>query len=221
MANVRLTGFKKLKKAMKRAEASMPSVRAATLNNMAFNAMALARSKTIKDVMTTRNKFTAGSVRFIKARKVAGSVSVVGSVQGYMAEQEFGKASKEVSHVPTDDARIQKSRARVPSTRQRMRRKNWGRPGVILGNRQAMIAIKAAQSEGEKGPFFMQIRGKRGIQRGLYRLRGTGGNSLRMFHNVSINRVNLKARPWLRPAALAQVRVGMRFFIDNFKRQLR
>lgn len=223
-ANIRVTGLKKLKRTMKKIEANMPDIRAQTLNNMAFNTFTLTRAAggTIDRNFDLRNRFTQGSVRFTKAAKRPGSVSIVGSVQEYMAVQEFGEDSHEVGHIPTDDARITKNVKKRVSAKQKLSRGNFGDTGpLIIGNRQAFVKIRQLQRSGGKGPMKMRIRGKHGTQEGVYRLAGRGGSTLRMIHNISKDKVKIKKRPWLRPAAIISVDKGLKFFVRNFNRRLR
>lgn len=200
----------------------MPKIRADTLNNMAFFGFTHARTVTVPSAMDfLRNNFTTGSVRFRKASRRPGSVAMVGSVQEYMAVQELGRAAWEVGHVPTKDARISKNVGKRVSRAQRLKTSNWGAGTIVRGNRAAFIRIKQAQRSGDKGPFRMEIDGKHGKQEGLFRLKGTGPNALRMFHNVSITKVKITKRPWLAPIIPPTLAKGRLFAERNFNRFLK
>ena len=223
-ATIKVTGLKKLARTMKKVEANMPEIRAQTLNNMAFNTFTLTRMDggTIDRNFDLRNKFTQGSVRFAKAAKRPGSVSIVGSVQEYLAVQEFGEDKHDVGHIPTDDARMQKNRGKRVSGKQKLSNKNFNEAGpLVIGNRAAFIKIRQRQRANSKRPMRLRINGKHGTQEGLYRLVGRGGTTLRMIHNVSKEKVKIKKKPWLRPAAIISAEKGLKFFVRNFNRKLR
>ena len=100
--NIKVTGFAKLKTAMKRVEVTMPEIRKQTLNQMAFRCFTLIRMDggTLDRAFDLRNKFTQRSVIFTKASTRPGSVSMVGSVQEYLAVQEEGEARPGADSTP-------------------------------------------------------------------------------------------------------------------------
>ena len=224
MANIKIIGMDKLIRTMKKAEANLPIVRMQTLNNMADHAWGLTQgpSGTIDRSFDLRNGYTQGSVFRKKANRSPKSVSMVGSVQDYMRVQELGQSNYDVGHVATDDARISKNHGKRVTRRRKLSKQNFGDAGpTVRGNRAAYIRIKQAQRKGEKGPFRMIITGKHGTQEGLYLLAGRGGKDLRMIHNVSKEKVDIKQKPWLMPAALGGQERGLKFFIRNFQRFLK
>ena len=221
--SISVTGLGNLKRAMKDIERSMPNLRAETLNNMAFHSFTLAREVTIPDAFEhLRNNWTINSVRFVKAKGQPGSFSATGSIQPYMATQEFGDRANPVGHVPTNDARVTQAKPRVVAGKNRTsKRGNFPRRGLIKGNRNVFIAIKKAQREGDRGPFEFEINGAKGVQRGLYRFKGRGFDQIRMIHNTSIKKVSLKKRPWLAPTLPPTMKMAPKFFLKNFERRLK
>lgn len=232
MAGIEVKGLKKLKDAMKRVEVNMPKIRAQTLNNMAGHTWALTRLEggTLDRTFKLRNKFTQGAVRFTKASARPGSVAITGAVNygrsddgigpgDYLAIQEGGERRHRVGHVPTDAARITKNKGKRVASRQKLSNKNFGEAGaLIVGNRQAFIAIKQRLRTGNRQPLRMRLKGKHGTQEGLYRMKG---QDLVMMQNVSKKTVSIDKKPWLRPAAIIATERGFRFFVRNFNRHLR
>lgn len=236
---IKVTGLDKLKRTMKRVEANMPEIKAQTLNNMAWETRALTGGSggTIARNFHIRNKFTQAAVIVSQASRRPGSVAIVGAVNigrsndgvgpgDYLAVQEFGDSSHVVGHIPTDDARIAKSPSKRTSARKHLSKANFSDEktgGLVTGNRQAMWLIKKRLRTpgGKKRPLRLKIRGKHGVQEGLYKLDGPRSKPLRMIQNVSKKKVKIKKKPWLLPAALVSSKRGQRFFIRNFNRHLR
>lgn len=230
---IKVTGLNNLTKVLKRAEAQSPLLRARTLNNMAFHSFTEATRRpggTLDRSFNLRNTHAQKAVRFTKATTRLGSVAIVGAVnygQGailpgdYLAAQEFGQNKLNVGHIPTMDARITKNQAKRVSRTQHLSRRNFGsdKTGpVVRGNRAAFIAVKQWKRKGGKGTRKMIISGKKGTQMGLYRLKK---GKLRMIQNVSKDKVDIKQKRWLRPAAIMGLERGKRFAARNLNRMLK
>jgi hypothetical protein len=214
MSKIKLKGLNNLNKTYRNIEKNVPTLKRNTLNDMARYSQKLAKLN-FANKFEQRNTFSIRSIWIRKATKSPNSFSAVGSVQQYMADQEFGDANHKISSIPSNEARIQRNPKRVVSRPRRLR--NLGTAKFkARGKRNVFIAIKQAQRAGEKGPFKFEMKDKKGNRAGLYILRGGRRNTrLRLIHDISKPTVNLRSRPWLTPAIPPTIKQGEIFFKRN------
>lgn len=182
-------------------ERGLAFARRNTLNDLAFETMREGKQE-IRDEFINRNRWTQGSVRIDRARSTRDSAAV-GSVEQYMADQEFGATKTKGTNVPTPTASGEAPRARVRrkvvqkrarmanirlATRARHRDKNQKQANIV--------SVQEAIIEGRK--YVYQERGR---VKGIYRI--TGGKrhpKTRMVQNLSFKVIRIPRQPWLGPA---------------------
>lgn len=193
------------------------------LNTTAFEA----RKKAIGNIdrkMIERNTWTRRSVRVQKA-SFASMVSLLGSTENYMKEQEFGgvkrgrgkvgvgittsyAAGQEMAKPRTKVARASNKLSRIKITN----RKSQG------GNKkqQAIATIKQAAQKKDKFVYLDFGRTK-----GIFKL--TGGKKktkINMVHDLSQKSVKIPKNPWLRPAALDVQRDRRRIYKNALLKEI-
>lgn len=230
MGRIKLTGDKEIVRFLKKSKIQLARMHTDTVNDMAFDAMRIARlpSGTLDRTFRLRNKYTQRAVRVQKAKPGPKAVAITGAVNfgegkvkagDYLKDQEFGNSRYQIGHLPTDDARTQKNSDKRVAARQKVKQTNFPQKSTIVGKRQAMIAIKQQKRGRARTPLKIRMSGKRGTQTGLYRINPAG--KLRMIHNISQKRVSLKKRAWLRPAANAATISGRRRLNEKIAKFLR
>lgn len=182
-----------------------------TMNAAAFQAQTTAR-RGVKREMVIRNKFTIQSIQVEKATDLKRPVSVVGSVEKYMRDQEFGgtksKTHKEGVPLATSfasgEGKGTKPRKKLSKPSNRLLNIQLGSKGKGKTRKQRnLFKVKQAAASKSKIVFLKTARSK-----GLYRV--TGGKrkpKVEMIFNLSRSSVKIKRNPWLRPSVL---KVGRR-----------
>lgn len=193
-----------------------------TVNDLAFETQKLSREN-IRNDFTTRNKWTERSVQVDRATSL-GMSSEVGSVESYMADQEFGAEHTDGTAIARPAASGESNRAR---TRRKVVRKANRMTSIRLkrkvqwqGSRAATnaAALKKAKADGER--FVFLDRGPR--NRGIYRVMGTKNKpKARMVQDLSRKTHVVPRNPWLRPATERAVTRGQEFFARRLAQQLR
>lgn len=191
-----------------------------TINGQAFATQRNARKHIQRD-MITRNRWTVGSVRVDTAKSLRDS-AVAGSVERYMANQEFGHTDTQHTAMATPSASGEPSRAKVrrkPVRRaNRMSAINLANKPRVQGSRvqQNIAALKDAKAHGRKFVFM-----QRGKVKGIYKVMGTKKKPRsRMVQNLSRSVAVIPRRPWLRPSIVSQQETASIYF-DQMRRQLR
>ena len=208
MFDVRTEKLKQLESDLKTfKDRAYPFATRNTLNRLAFDARGSAQ-RNIRRNMTTRNKFTIGSVQVEQTRtlNVSRQMSIVGSTQGYMEVQEFGgierKKGKHGVAIPTTTAsgegRSVAPRKKLPRAANRMQRIKLGNKNIKAKNRkQALfLQVKQAIDSGKKYVFLDTQR-----RQGIYRIKGRGSRAqIDMVHDLTREIVRIPRNPWLAPA---------------------
>jgi hypothetical protein len=199
-----------------------------TVNRSAFTAQKIARND-IRGSMTLRNKFSVQSIQVDQARtlKVSRQTATVGSIAGYMEDQEFGatksKKGKEGVAIATSYAAGQSQNAR-PRTRlprkpnqlaniklQRRRKRGSNR------RQQNLIAIKQA-AEGGRKYVFLDL----GRRKGIFKV--VGGRrrpKIKMVHDLTRQSVKVPKNPWLAPAVAKTEALIPAIYRDSLAFQLK
>jgi len=231
MLSIDFSDVKKLEKDLKRfASRIYPQATGATLNRAAAETRLVAQ-KAIRRKFITRNKWSAGSVRYDRAKgfNPMTQEAVVGSVAPYMADQEFGttinKTGKHGVDIPT---RAASGEGRGSSPRRRVVRRPMRRGNIRINNtrvkarskKQYIVAsIKQAAKRGGRNKFLYLPFSK---HPGIYRV--VGGKRkprIEQIHDFSKQSVYIQPRPWLRPSAQQVARRMPRFFKEASERLLR
>ena len=225
---------------------AFPIVLRRTLNDTAKEAMYIAR-KDVKRKMTLRNRYTQQSIQFHPIRSLATlkQGASTGSVEPYMAKQEFGgakvKKSKVGVPIPTTtssgESKSKRPRKRLPIDARKhgamVTRRTKGRPGQPKNNRQAFVLkMIDAQKQGSGDQFFYHDfhnmntkRKKRGIfmtSGGTATGRGVprGMKKIRMVRDLTEKRVTNKPLKWLVPASRTALRKQPQFYAKALQYQL-
>lgn len=182
------------------AEKAIPFAIRGTLTKTAQNA-ARGGKANIERQMIERNRFTKGSVRanFARGFDIDRMKSEAGSLQEYLATQEFG-GTKKKPILPTTSAsgegRTSRPRKRLPRPSLRMQRINLAKRGVgKSGTDRQRIAsgIREAKARGEKFIFIGSAKRK-----AIYRI---DKNKLTMLYNLDRKDARIPKNAWLEPAA--------------------
>ena len=217
---------------------AIPHAQRNTLNAAAKTTEKVAKVHVDKK-MTLRapNNWTKGSIRHKRARgtNTRSMFSAVGSVQKYMADQEFGSTKRAKGKVGTPlttpyasgeglNAKPRKKLARKPNKLRNIRLRKTRRRGV---NRKQRTIIAIAEAAKAKRRYVYLDTGKR---KGIFRLHGSlarrrGGEGeykpklrlyrpeLRMVQDLTYKSVRIPRNPWLKPS-VDKVRpaMGMIYF---------
>lgn len=202
---------------------ALPFATKKTLNDTAFQAQRIARTD-LQRGMVLRNRFTVQSVRVDQARtlNVRRQAATVGSVAGYMEDQEFG-ATKTKPAIPTSYAAGQSESAqprtklpRKPNKLANIRLKQRRKAGRSR-KQNNLVAVKQAASSSNKYVFL-----DLGKRKGLFRV--TGGRrrpQVKMVHDLTEQSVRIPANPWLQPAFNEAGRMLPAFYADALRFQLK
>lgn len=192
---IKVQGFVELKKAFKQLEKNHPALRTEVVNHMAFSTRKRAIANAQK-TFTLRNRYTIGSIRVVMARR-SNPAATVGSIQEYMAQQEFGDSVKSKG-IHTKDARITKDEKKLVSTnkrRSKLLKEAVSIKSTGLTAHQRIARIREAQKDGL--PMKMVVNGRLG----LYKFKGPSRKSkFRLLVDLSQNNVKIKSTPWFTPA---------------------
>jgi hypothetical protein len=200
---------------------AIPSATKNTINEAAAVTMRMAQAHVTKQ-MTLRNKWTEKSikVRKTKAREISRQVAVVGSLQDYMEDQEFGaikrRKGKEGVPIPTGyasgEGRTSRPRKRLPKGNKAIRKIRLGhgrkRPlGQPKHNKQALLfKVQDAVMSGNRFIFhdfggvkkkgiFRVVGGRKGFKRDW-----PSGAKLEMVYSLEHSFVRIPRDPWLAPS---------------------
>lgn len=198
---------------------AFPIATRSTLNSAAFLAREKAQAN-IKDKFILRNRFTLRSVRVETTRTldVNAQQSKTGSVQAYMADQEFGatrvKTGKHGIAIPTSVASGE-GRGVVP--RKRLVRKaniltriRFKKKRIKAKSRKQFVflAIKFTAEAKANRFVFLPLKKHPGIYKIFPRKatlkqsrRGQQNHRIELIHDLSKSSVRIPASPWLQPAA--------------------
>lgn len=206
-----------------------------TLNDLAFYTMRRGRHY-VKENFLNRNRWTERSVQARKARgiDVNRMFSEAGSVEDYMADQEFGGIRRphhgRTASIPSTSAAGQ-SISNIPRKRTvrranrldqiKLKSKRYERKTRGMREKQrAVVTMAIARREGEKFVYLQLPWGKRA--KGIFRLMGSRRNpKIRLIHDMSRRYVVIKKRPWLNPATDDALKRGNKFYVRQARRQLR
>jgi hypothetical protein len=194
--------------------AAVPIANQRALNEAAFRLSQKSRQKA-NEKMIMRNKFSLGSIRFEKATglDIRQQRSVVGSLQPYMATQEFGGVEnakgKHGVDIPTTtasgEAQTAKPRMRAvrrPKSMRAIQIKKFKTLGRMTKEREMVIKAQQAKRSGKKF-IFLETDRKKGIFEVKGRI-GKGGRisglRLPMVHDLTQKSVKIPKNPWLKPS---------------------
>ena len=215
MADIQVKGLKKVTDLYRKMEKRYPTLRRNTLNDMARDAQKNAQ-KIVKSKFINRNQFTLRSIVFDKATRAPNSTSAVGSLQKYLADQEFGNSSLKVGHIPTTVSTTTRSRRRPVSRPNKINRigtassQRFGKPNVrrhVASNRANNI----------RSPMKLSFQGKKGKVKGLFRFDRNKKRNIIMIQDLRKSHVTIKQQKWLEPATLITLRKGQKLFENNLK----
>lgn len=207
------------------AKRAQPFAQRMTLNNAAKLARDEAKKKVKREmILRAPNNWTLGSIRHKNAtgNQPSRMFSVVGSLQKYMRDQEFGsvKRSKGKQGTPLttsyasgegDNARPRRKLARESHKLRNIRLAKTKKRGKNRKQRNIIIIAEAAKAR--KRHVFLDL----GEKKGIFRLFGSlqkrrGGNykpKLKMVQDLTHKSVVVPKNPWLRPSML-KVQPSMR-----------
>jgi hypothetical protein len=213
------------------AKRAFPFATKNTVNRAAFQAQRSWQHE-IKDKLTTRNQFTAKSIRVEQTRtlNVRQQAAIVGSVAPYMDEQEFGGTKHSGGkhgvpittsyHAGQEGAR---PRTRLPPRKRQLvgiqlRKSKQGRGGKRLSRKQRnMVKIRQAAESGSKYVYLDLRRGE-----GIFKV--IGGRKkprIKMLYDLSRKSVLIPATPTLGPAVAATKRAIPLLYKAALTEQLR
>jgi len=203
MIKVEMRGLEKFRADLgKFAKKALPAAARGSLNTLAFDA----RREWAQQVgrkFILRNKFTVNSLRIEKAQgfNIATMESKVGSVAGYMEEQEEGSTrtarGKHGVAIPTSSAAGMAKRA---TRTKQVQKKNYltaiQLAAKVRGIRQRRNAVAIRKASSIGGVAFLDLGQGRS---GLFRVKQTskGRFTVRMIYDLSKKSVTLKATPTL------------------------
>lgn len=192
------------------AQRAFPFATKNTVNRAAFQGRREWQHE-IKTKLTTRNQFTANSIRVEPSRSliVRQQAAVLGSIAPYMDEQEFGgiKRATGKTGVPiatgySAGQQGQQPRTRLPRRQNKLaniqlRKRKGGRK--LTRVQQNIIKVKAAAESGSKYVYLDLRRGE-----GIFRVLGSKKRPrIKMVHDLSRKSVRIPATPTLGPAVAA------------------
>lgn len=203
-----------------------------TINDMAFEAQRQGKENA-RNQMTLRNKWTEGSIKVERARKLT-DPAITGSEQSYMRDQEFGGTNTKAGGIGVPIATTYSSgetgrtRKKLPRARNTLRRVRLGK-GKLQGmttKQRTLVAVRVAVETGRR---FIYL--DKGVRKGIYRVEGgrAGGRSrgwpkgakLRMVYDLSRPSTPIPRNPWLRPATDTAVSKGRQYWGVRLEQQLR
>lgn len=204
---------------------SVPFATRKTLNDSAFAARAIAQAD-VRESMVNRNRFTAQSIQVDQAKtlKISSQEAIVGSIAGYMEDQEFGaiksKTGKHGVQIATSYSAGQgQPRTRLPRKANTMAQiqLSKGRKKTYSRKQRNLVAIKQAASSGRKFVFL-----DLGKSKGIFRvIGGERRPKIKMVHDMSRQSVVIPKNPWLAPAFNEALRMQPAFYADALRFQAR
>lgn len=184
------------------------------VNDAAFSVSREAKT-VVKERMTLRNRWTLSSIRVDRAKR-PGDHAMVGSIEQYMRDQEFGttktKRGKEGVRITTgwaagqEGAKPRTKLARKPNAIRNVKLKNRKASGGTRRQRN-FLAVKQAV-ETKQRYVFMDLGRRKGIFKVLggrkkkNRLDGhrISGARIKMVHDLTRSSVRIPPTPWLGPS---------------------
>lgn len=216
----------------------MPYAIRQVLNDLAFETRKVAQANLPRQ-MILRNKWTERSVAMEKATgfKVDRMESATGSLQQYMATQEFGgiekKQGKEGVVIPTSvasgEGRGKIPRRRLPTGGRRLVKiKLQHRRDAARNKKQdLLLRVQEAVNSGRRD-FFFDFGG--GRKKGIFRVRGgeegvkrgwPKGAKIDLIYDMTNQAVDVPRNPWLQPARDKAVQRRDEFYARALAYQLR
>ena len=228
MIKIDLSGAVKFERQLRDLNArGIPYANREALNKAAFHARSLARLN-VQQRMILRNKWTLGSIQVEKATglRIDTQHAIVGSLQKYMADQEFGgiKRSKRKQGVPIatryasgEGESGSQPRKRLPTSRNRLKNiRLRHRQGGKGRKHRNIVAIKEAAKRKRKY-VYLDLGKRKGIFRVLGRRKDI---RIRMVHSLQYKAVRIPANPWLKPAVDATALNMGKFYAHALRFQL-
>ena len=225
--SVDLSDIKRFENQLKAfAKLAVPIANQQALNDGAFAAMKIARNEQLPRTMILRNKFTAGSIKVDKATglKMTQQRAIVGSVQEYLADQEFGAVKKPNSGadavvLPTRDASREgagaQPRRKLPRGKNRFAMAVANKPRGRFRNKKHRNIASVIVASKRTGWAILDT--KRG--RGLYRITGRKKLKVRLFYDLSKKRVKIDKNPWLKQTINKVSKQMPRFYLKRLEQQ--
>ena len=225
MPTIDTKNFKQLEKILKKyRKKALPFAQKNTLNTAAFDTMKNAK-KVIKKKFINRNKWTINSVRVNKVRGLNTKTmkSSVGSLQEYMATQEFGgtktKPAIQTSY-SSGEGESAKPRKKLPRRANKLANiqlRNRRRKGKSARQKN-FIAVREAAKSGDKYVYLERLkRNKKGIFKVIG---GKRRPRVKMVADLSRQSVKIKRRPWLQPSVKRTGKNMKSIYVDKLKEQV-
>jgi len=218
--------IKKLEKDLGKFRFALPVANQRTLNR-AVDAVQVNAKRRVAKQMIIRNKWTLGSIQTDKPKGFS-TPRIVGSLQEYMADQEFGTIArsqgKQGRRMTTsyasgegEGARPRKRVARGANKIKKIRIKN-SRYKAKNKKQRALVAIKQAAKSGRKYVYLDMpwTKGKKGIYKVIG---GKRRPRIKMVHSLKKKSVVIKRSPWLKPSVDAIVPLMPRFYMMELQAQ--
>lgn len=174
-----------------------------TINIAAERTQKRAKFRELPRKMILRNKFTQGSIRVRKARgnRISRQAAEVGSLQQYLADQEFGSVKREPglpTTVASGEGRGARPRRRLPRRAQSAKQIQLGKKERFphARNRKALNAAKIhrAQRQRKKHVYLEFAKSE-----GLFRITR---RKLDLVVETSHTVARIPPNPWLHPATM-------------------
>jgi hypothetical protein len=187
----------------------------------------------VKRDMILRNKWTMNSIRVEKSKGLfrTQTPAKVGSVQPYMADQEFGGISrskgKQGKRITTtyasgegENARPRRRRAKGKNQIRKIRLQNKSYKGKTK-MQKAIIAIKQAAPKGRGKHVYLDMPWTKG-KKGIFKVMGGKRRPrIKMVHSLKKRSVVVPKRPWLKPSVAAIVPLMPTFYVLELNAQAR
>lgn len=192
---------------------AFPFATRSTLNTAAFMASKEAQEN-IRGGFVNRNKFTVNSIRVEKSKtlKISNQESKVGSIAPYMnVQEEGGIVTSQGQHgvpLPTNEAANQsrgaRPRTKLPIPTNRLKNIKIGGKMARAKSAKQAIFLTLLDAARKKRKFVFLATSRRA---GIFRITGEKDHrghirkiKTKMMYNLSQRSVNIRPRPWLKPA---------------------
>ena len=213
------------------AHKAFPHATKRMLNDTAFAGQKIARKKIIPAKFVQRAKGKGGAAGSVLVNRATGlkpsqQRSEMGSIQKFMADQEFGSVRRgsgtRGKPIPTQFARRAKVRNRLVATVNRLerirlnagpRRASFNRRRFANTGQRLMVRVKQARDSGSKF-FFLDHPTKPGIYKFV---RG----KIKLISFMGKKSVTLRPRPWLAPTVKVTGPLMPVFYKRRLKEQLK
>ena len=199
-----------------------------TLNQTGFRMRGIWQGE-IDNRMIQRNKFTRSSIRVERATgfNVNEMKSTVGSIAGYMDEQEFGdtKTAKGKHGVPlatpysSGEGENAGVRRKLPRRMNQMAQITLRNKKIKAKNRAQRNAIAVRQAAKNKDKFvYIETARRKFIARVIRQ--GRKGAKVKMVHDLSKRTVNIPPNPTMQPARRQTLREMPNIYKKSLQFQL-